>query len=426
MLVGDRLKARLAPRPTTRLSTLRVADARANRRTAGKPVGFSLDESDRPRRGDAHQHRPGQELRADRRRARPRLHQPEQPARVGARLRRVRRPPRRRQRAAVRRHGQSPRRARRACASAASTFPPTPGSSARCTTPPTTRAATTTSMRCRRRRRRSVRRGATRRSNWRARENALERSRRFDDAPLHLSPDAALQHVEERSAHLAQPRPEYGHCTNAICIVGRRELTRGLHLDRRAFLVSYDPTHRQQPRRPRAHPGGGRAGRRRHQPRVLLLVGRQRDVRLRHQAAAQRHRPDRRDERPPERPAHGAAAADGRDYTSRCGCCSSSMPRPRRCWRWRAGSRKWPSSSSTRWVQLVSVRPGDGRDGGVRRRRASCPTSRAPALLPRGRALAEWHMRTRDHVHTGAGPQRAAGSRGRARATMLRSRRGGR
>jgi uncharacterized protein len=35
-------------------------------------------------------------------------------------------------------------------------------------------------------------------------------------------------------------RPEYGHCTNAVCIVGRRSLTRGLFLDRRAFLVSYD------------------------------------------------------------------------------------------------------------------------------------------------------------------------------------------
>jgi uncharacterized protein YbcC (UPF0753/DUF2309 family) len=47
-------------------------------------------------------------------------------------------------------------------------------------------------------------------------------------------------HVEERSEHLAEPRPEYGHCTNAVCIVGRRGLTRGLFLDRRAFLVSYD------------------------------------------------------------------------------------------------------------------------------------------------------------------------------------------
>jgi uncharacterized protein YbcC (UPF0753/DUF2309 family) len=46
--------------------------------------------------------------------------------------------------------------------------------------------------------------------------------------------------VEERSEHLAEPRPEYGHCTNAVCVVGRRALTRGLFLDRRAFLVSYD------------------------------------------------------------------------------------------------------------------------------------------------------------------------------------------
>ena len=46
--------------------------------------------------------------------------------------------------------------------------------------------------------------------------------------------------MEERSEHLAQPRPEYGHCTNSVCIVGRRSLTRGLFLDRRAFLVSYN------------------------------------------------------------------------------------------------------------------------------------------------------------------------------------------
>ena len=39
---------------------------------------------------------------------------------------------------------------------------------------------------------------------------------------------------------LREPRPEYGHCTNAVCVVGRRSLTRGLFLDRRAFLVSYD------------------------------------------------------------------------------------------------------------------------------------------------------------------------------------------
>lgn len=70
--------------------------------------------------------------------------------------------------------------------------------------------------------------------------NAHERARRFESCPPRADPEAALRHVEERSEHLAEPRPEYGHCTNAVCVVGRRNLTRGLFLDRRAFLVSYD------------------------------------------------------------------------------------------------------------------------------------------------------------------------------------------
>ncbi|HKV25841.1 MAG TPA: DUF2309 domain-containing protein [Candidatus Acidoferrum sp.] len=70
--------------------------------------------------------------------------------------------------------------------------------------------------------------------------DAMERSRRFESSTGGADADEALRHVEERSEHLAQPRPEYGHCTNAVCIVGRRRQTRGLFLDRRAFLVSYD------------------------------------------------------------------------------------------------------------------------------------------------------------------------------------------
>lgn len=70
--------------------------------------------------------------------------------------------------------------------------------------------------------------------------NAQERARRFESCLPQASPDHALRHVEERSEHLAEPRPEYGHCTNAVCIIGRRSLTRGLFLDRRAFLASYD------------------------------------------------------------------------------------------------------------------------------------------------------------------------------------------
>jgi hypothetical protein len=72
--------------------------------------------------------------------------------------------------------------------------------------------------------------------------NAHERCRRFMSAPLTLSFHAARQHVEGRSEDLAQTRPELGHATNALTIVGRREWTRGLFLDRRAFLTSYDPT----------------------------------------------------------------------------------------------------------------------------------------------------------------------------------------
>ncbi|MBK8249131.1 MAG: DUF2309 domain-containing protein [Gemmatimonadetes bacterium] len=77
----------------------------------------------------------------------------------------------------------------------------------------------------------------------RARElSAQERCRRFAHAPLGITPSEALAHVESRASSLGQPRPEYGHCTNAAAIVGRRELSRGVHLDRRAFLISYDPS----------------------------------------------------------------------------------------------------------------------------------------------------------------------------------------
>jgi uncharacterized protein YbcC (UPF0753/DUF2309 family) len=73
------------------------------------------------------------------------------------------------------------------------------------------------------------------------RREAHERCRRFDAVPRWYPPLAALAHVQGRAADLAQPRPEYGHATNAFCIIGRRTRTRGLFLDRRAFLVSYDP-----------------------------------------------------------------------------------------------------------------------------------------------------------------------------------------
>ena len=72
--------------------------------------------------------------------------------------------------------------------------------------------------------------------------NAHERCRRFESADLTLTPQEALRHVEARAEDLSQARPEYNHATNALHIVGRRALTRGLYLDRRAFLTSYDPS----------------------------------------------------------------------------------------------------------------------------------------------------------------------------------------
>ncbi len=74
------------------------------------------------------------------------------------------------------------------------------------------------------------------------RKSAHERCRRFESAPLSMAPEAALRHVEARAEDLAQVRPEYGHASNALCFVARRSRTRGLYLDRRAFLTSYDPT----------------------------------------------------------------------------------------------------------------------------------------------------------------------------------------
>lgn len=75
-----------------------------------------------------------------------------------------------------------------------------------------------------------------------AKRHAHERCRRFASAPRKASFDEAWRHVEGRSYDLSQARPELGHATNAACVVGRRSLTRGLFLDRRVFLASYDPT----------------------------------------------------------------------------------------------------------------------------------------------------------------------------------------
>lgn len=72
--------------------------------------------------------------------------------------------------------------------------------------------------------------------------SAQERCRRFASAPRDPVPGRALRHVVGRSRDFSQARPELGHATNAAALVGRRSMSQGVFLDRRAFLISYDPT----------------------------------------------------------------------------------------------------------------------------------------------------------------------------------------
>lgn len=70
---------------------------------------------------------------------------------------------------------------------------------------------------------------------------ALERCRRIPGAPRSTSPEKAWAHVEARSFDWANPRPEWGLAGNAGFIIGRRTLSRGVDLEGRMFLNSYDP-----------------------------------------------------------------------------------------------------------------------------------------------------------------------------------------
>ena len=74
------------------------------------------------------------------------------------------------------------------------------------------------------------------------RAHAAERCRRFASAPPRLTPWLGLRHVQGRAQDISQARPELGHATNAAAFIGRRAMSRGLFLDRRVFLISYDPT----------------------------------------------------------------------------------------------------------------------------------------------------------------------------------------
>jgi uncharacterized protein YbcC (UPF0753/DUF2309 family) len=70
--------------------------------------------------------------------------------------------------------------------------------------------------------------------------NAKERSRRFASINTKAHMSKVRQAIKDRSVSLFEPRPELGHGTNALCVVGKRALTKNLFLDRRAFMNSYD------------------------------------------------------------------------------------------------------------------------------------------------------------------------------------------
>lgn len=70
--------------------------------------------------------------------------------------------------------------------------------------------------------------------------NAKERSRRLVSINTKLNATEIHEKVRTRSVSIFEPRPELNHATNALCIVGGRDFTKGLFLDRRSFMNSYD------------------------------------------------------------------------------------------------------------------------------------------------------------------------------------------
>lgn len=72
--------------------------------------------------------------------------------------------------------------------------------------------------------------------------NAKERSRRFMSINTKKSAKAIHEEVKLRTVSLFEPRPELNHATNTLAIVGRRDFSKNVFLDRRSFLNSYDYT----------------------------------------------------------------------------------------------------------------------------------------------------------------------------------------
>ena len=73
-----------------------------------------------------------------------------------------------------------------------------------------------------------------------AARTSLERCGRIPEAKPARRASRAKREVRRRSSDWSQVRPEWGLSGNAAFIIGRRALTRGIQLDGRVFLHSYD------------------------------------------------------------------------------------------------------------------------------------------------------------------------------------------
>jgi uncharacterized protein YbcC (UPF0753/DUF2309 family) len=71
-------------------------------------------------------------------------------------------------------------------------------------------------------------------------QNAKERSYRFETINNNEPLKKIHRKVKNRAVSLFEPRPEWNHTDNALCIVGRKNIYDHIYLDKRPFLNSYD------------------------------------------------------------------------------------------------------------------------------------------------------------------------------------------